>query len=72
MKSNLLRNWKIQQMPDGSYVLVGNIYNDAKERFADGTEIRTAPLRNIDFVGGFADTEHTLYTLERRIDGCTS
>lgn len=65
MKYNLLKNWSIHRMYDGRYVLMGEIYNDAKERFKDGTHIRTSPLREINFVGGYADTENTLYTLGR-------
>jgi hypothetical protein len=67
MKDNLLKNWKLQQTWDGSFVLIGAIYNDAKERFADGAEIRTSALRKIDFVNGFAETRNTVYTLERKI-----
>lgn len=67
MKDNLLKNWSIHQTLHG-FVLTGEIYHDAKERFADGSSIVTSPLRNIDFVAGIADTRNTRYTLERRID----
>lgn len=65
MKGNLLENWSIRRMYDGRYVLMGEIYNDAKERFKDGTHIRTSALREINFVGGYADTKNTRYTLGR-------
>ena len=65
MKDNRLENWSIRRMYDGRYILMGEIYNDAKERFKDGAHIRTSPLREINFVGGYADTMHTRYTLGR-------
>ena len=65
MKDNLLKNWSIHRMYDGSYVLMGEIYNDAKERFKDGTHVRTSPLREINFACGYADTMNTRYTLGR-------
>ena len=65
MKDNLLREWRILRLPDGNHVLVGKIYHDAKERFADGTHVCTSPLREINFVGGYADTMNTRYTLGR-------
>ena len=63
MKENILRNWSIHKTWDGCYILVGNIYNDSKGRFDDGTEVRTSALRSIDFVLGVAYTEHTRYIL---------
>ena len=65
MKDNLLENWSIHLMYDGRYVLRGEIYNDAKERFKDGTHIHTSALREINFVGGYADTKNTRYALGR-------
>ena len=66
MTYNLLENWSIHKMYNGSYVLMGEIYNDAKERFTDGTHVRTSPLRSINFSVGIADTQNTRYVLGRR------
>ena len=65
MKDNLLKEWRILRLPDGEHVVVGKIYHDAKERFADGTQICTSALREINFACGYADTMNTRYTLGR-------
>ena len=63
MGTNILKNWSIQKTWDGCHVLIGRLYNDDKERYDDGTEIRTSALRSIDFVMGVAYTDHTRYIL---------
>ncbi len=66
IKYNFLRNWRVDNFWDGSVVIHGEIYNDAKHRFSDGTHIRTSRLRRIDFIEGIAETMHTIYILEPR------
>ena len=63
MKNNILRNWVVIEMADGRYVLRGEIYNDAKERFKDGTEIQTSRLLSINFITHTAVTKNTEYYL---------
>lgn len=66
MTPNLLKNWTIETLWDGSVVLHGEIYNDTKKRFKDGTHIRTSRLRCIDFEVDEAETMNTIYVLERK------
>lgn len=63
MKPNLIKNWSLEKW-GGSVVICGNIYNDEKHRFADGTPIHTSQVRNIDFVEKVANTRNSTYNLE--------
>ena len=65
MTYNILMNWNIWARGN-DYILVGEIYNDGKRRFRDGTSIRTSPIREINFTEGYADTMNTRYVLGRR------
>ena len=68
MEHNLLKNWYITQMSDKSVILYGNIYNDIKRRFADGTPIHTSRVLKADFVNGVVETKNSVYHLEMRAD----
>lgn len=66
MEHNLLKNWYITQMSDKSVILYGDIYNDIKCRFADGTPIHTSRVLKADFVNGVVETKNSVYHLEMR------
>lgn len=63
---NVLKNWSIDHFWDGSVVIYGEIYNDSKNRFQDGTQIRTSRVRRIDFEEGIVETRNSTYILEKR------
>ena len=63
---NLIKNWNIENAYDGSIMIVGNIYNDTKGRFVDGTYIHTSRVMNVDFLRGVAITKNSFYNLEPR------
>lgn len=59
----ILKEWKlISSFPyeNNLKFLQGKVYNDT--RFADGTEIRTSILLEVD--DGVAQTQNTMYILE--------
>lgn len=62
-RPNLIKNWRLQTVYDG-FVICGEIYNDGKKRFADGTPIYTSRVRLIDFVAKVAMTQNSAYNLE--------
>ena len=66
MKTNYLKNWYFERRTDGNVVLMGNIYNDIKCRFADGTPIHTSRVLKADFVNGVVETRNSVYHLEMR------
>ena len=66
LKPNLLKNWKIEPYWDGNIVIYGEIYNDTKKRFADGSHIRTSRVEKIDFGLGIVETKNSIYNLEKR------
>lgn len=66
LKPNLLKNWEIQKYWDGSMVIRGDIYNDSRGRFKDGTPIRTSKLKYVDFEKLLAKTKNSLYNLDGR------
>ena len=66
IKHNLLKNWCVKNAWDGGVILCGEVYNDAKQRFPDGTPIVTSRVKRIDFVEGIADTKNTRYILAPR------
>ena len=68
MQINLLKNWEVQ-FDCGKHTIVGNIYNDSKNRFTDGKIIYTSRLLNIDFVNNTATTKNTTYNLEVLYNG---
>ena len=63
MRANVLRNWVVLPRSDGAYVLEGEIYNDARGRFKDGSEIKTSRLLSINFMTHVAVTKNTEYYL---------
>lgn len=71
METNYLKNWYITQTSDKSVFLYGNIYNDIKCRFADGTPIHTSRVLKADFVNGVVETKNSVYRLEMRADNGT-
>ena len=64
MKTNLLKKWRIVTIYGNKVVAIGNIYNDIKKRFADGTEIRTSTILQADFINGVIETKNSIYHLE--------
>lgn len=66
LKENLLKNWEIIRHWDGNIVICGEIYNDTKKRFVDGSCIRTSRVESIDFVSGIVKTKNSIYNLEKR------
>lgn len=64
VKQNLLKDWKIEKRYDGNYVVYGYIFNDTKNRFADGARIHTSRVLSIDFVEGVVQTKNSTYNLE--------
>ncbi len=69
MKANVLRNWVVFPRSDGAYVLEGEIYNDARGRFADGASVTTSRLLSINFITHIAVTKNTEYYLGERSEG---
>lgn len=64
MKHNVLKNWEIIKRYDGAVVIRGEIYNDIKGRFSDGTTITTSRVLNADFIKGIVETKNSVYRLE--------
>ena len=62
MKPNLIEDWEIGNF-GGAYVIYGNLFNDEKHRFADGTPIHTSRLQRVDFVNKVAITRNSTYNL---------
>lgn len=57
-----LENWLVTQYFDsGIYVLMGDAYGDP--RFDDGANVRTSPLKAINFDERRAVTHNTIYNL---------
>lgn len=63
MKTNYLKNWIVVGIPQGM-VIEGEIYNDIKKRFEDGTVIHTSRVLKADFVNGVVETRNSVYHLE--------
>lgn len=63
MVTNYLKNWRIEKFRD-SIIIFGEIYNDIKKRFVDGTEIHTSKILKADFVNGVVETLNSVYHLE--------
>lgn len=63
MKTNYLKNWIVVAIPQGM-VIEGEIYNDIKKRFEDGTVIHTSIVLKTDFVNGLVETRNSVYHLE--------
>lgn len=57
-----LHDWKIEDNY-GVYRLVGTIYGDKAQRFADADRIFTSSLKSIDFENMVAVTRNTTYRL---------
>ena len=66
METNYLKNWYITQRSDKRVVIVGDIYNDIKGRFADGTQKQTSRVLKAYFVNGVVETKNSVYHLEIR------
>lgn len=66
METNYLRNWRVSHRFDGAVIIWGEVYNDIKGRFADGTEIHTSRVLKADFVNGVVETKNSVYHLEIR------
>ena len=64
LKPNLIKNWTIEMWSGSAVVIRGDIYNDTKGRFADGTPIHTSSVKSVDFVKKVAQTRNSTYNLE--------
>ena len=64
MDHMILKNWRIEQLDNGRVVVYGQIYNDVRGRFADGTLVRTSAVLKADFVRGVIKTKNSTYRLE--------
>lgn len=64
METNVLKYWKILRANDADVVIVGDIYNDIKKRFENGTTIQTSKVLKIDFVNGICETLNSVYHLD--------
>lgn len=62
-KTNLLKNWTIR-CDFGIVRITGQIFNDIKKRFVDGTPITTSQVLKIDFVNGIVETRNSIYYLD--------
>jgi len=65
-----LENWKFsnyinwfQYPTEDKLQLIGEIYDDATERFVDGTNIRTSEVLTFDCITMTAETLNTTYEL---------
>lgn len=58
-----LWNWELIEGRANTYYVRGNIYNDSKERFNDGTSVTTSSLQSIDFITGVVETKNSTYKL---------
>lgn len=63
MENNLLKNWRFQRVGN-AVVAWGEIYNDIKGRFKDGTSIHTSRIVVADFERGLIQTKNSVYKLE--------
>lgn len=59
-----LHNWSIVQGTNNSYYIRGQIFNDPKNRFIDGSLVNTSTLQSVDFVYCTAQTRNTKYILK--------
>lgn len=63
MQTNLLKNWVVKEIHKGC-VVEGEIFDDIKKRWKDGTRIHTSRVLKIDFVNGVVETLNSVYHLE--------
>ena len=63
MENNLLKNWELKRVGD-AVVAWGEIYNDVKGRFKDGTYIHTSRIVVADLERGLIQTKNSVYKLE--------
>jgi hypothetical protein len=60
-----LTNVRIEALPDSAsldgfcHVAHGDIYNDTRQRFSDGSPVRTS--RIVKFENGFLHTQNSIY-----------
>lgn len=67
LKPNLIKNWNIGRVCEGlnrRVVIVGEIFNDTKGRFEDGSFIQTSYVKYVDFEKKVAHTRNSIYNLE--------
>ena len=59
---------------NGFYRVIGNIYDDIKKRFKNGTCIITSLVKNIEFEGDnlIIFTQHSDYVIENYIENLES
>ncbi len=63
-----LENWSYKE---GDLLVWGNVYDDTKGRFEDGSYIHTSQIVHLDIEGGHVRTLNSLYLLGKRkqLDG---
>jgi len=62
-----LENWRVIENDDGTYRLIGQIYNDERTKLKDGVNVLTSPLLKIDFLATQAFTKNTTYELGKHL-----
>lgn len=63
----ILRDWKLTHdftAKEEFYRLIGHIYNDSRNHYLDGQQIRTSKLLKIDFENMTAETMNSIYSLK--------
>jgi hypothetical protein len=58
-----LEDWMLNIYTDGNKILIGEIHNDEKQRFLDGTTIRTSTILELNLERNYAQTRNTKYEL---------
>lgn len=62
-----LENWYVSQVTEKELVVNGNIYNDIRNRWEDGTHIHTSGVKNSWFEeGDLIDTRNSIYLLGKK------
>lgn len=56
-----LRNWLLLGNVEGKRWAIGDIFNDSKNRFKDGTEVRTSSI--VEIKGDIIVTRNSVYRL---------
>lgn len=62
-----LENWYVHELDDGESCVFGDVFEDSKDRFLDGTFIRTSLVESGDFrEGGRVQTCNSFYALGKQ------
>jgi len=64
-----IENWTRVQVTAKEFVIYGNLYEDSKERFEDGTPIKTSGIKNTALKeGDVVTTRNSKYLLGQELD----